>query len=55
MSQTMEPVPHLNKVQNTMLKSLMIMVYLEGTSFLLLLCIAAKPLKYIMGIPGAVK
>ena len=54
MSQTMEPVPHVNKVQNTMLKSLMIMVCLEGTSFLLLLCIA-KPLKYIMGIPGAVK
>lgn len=54
MSQTMEPVPHLNKVQNTMLKSLMIMVYLEGTSFLLLLRIA-MPLKYTMGIPRAVK
>lgn len=54
MSQTMEPVPHLDKVQNTMLESLMIMVYLEGTSFLLLLCIA-KPLKYIIGIPEAVK
>ena len=54
MSQTMEPVPHLNKVQNTMLKSLMIMVYLEGTSFLLLLCIA-MPLKYMMHILEAVK
>ena len=51
---TMEPVPHLNKVQNTTLKSLMIMGYLEGTSFLLLLCIA-MPLKYMLGIPEAVK
>lgn len=30
------------------------MGYLEGTSFLLLLCIA-MPLKYMMGIPEAVK
>lgn len=48
------PIPHLNKTQNTALKSLMIMGYLEGTSFLLLLCIA-MPLKYMMGIPEAVR
>ncbi len=48
-----EPIPHLNKAQNLALKSLMIMGYLEGTSFLLLLGIA-MPLKYMMGIPEAV-
>ncbi|MEN6670365.1 DUF3817 domain-containing protein [Psychrobacter sp. B38] len=51
---TLEPLPHLNKGQNITFKSLMIMGYLEGTSFLLLLCIA-MPLKYMMGIPEAVR
>lgn len=51
---TTAPVPHLNKAQNTALKSLTIMGYLEGTSFLLLLCIA-MPLKYMLGIPEAVR
>lgn len=36
------------------LKMLTIVGYLEGTSFLLLLCIA-MPLKYMMGIPEGVK
>lgn len=44
----------MTKQQNTTLKSLTIMGYLEGTSFLLLLCIA-MPLKYMMGVPEAVK
>lgn len=48
------PIPTLSKSQNTALKSLMIMGYLEGTSFLLLLCIA-MPLKYMMGIPEVVR
>jgi integral membrane protein len=40
--------------QHPSLKILTIMGYLEGTSFLLLLGIA-MPLKYLMGIPEAVK
>ncbi len=44
----------LTKGQNTVLKNLTIAGYLEGTSFLLLLGIA-MPLKYMMGIPEAVK
>ena len=47
-------LPTLTKGQNSALKNLTIMGYLEGTSFLLLLGIA-MPLKYIMGIPEAVK
>nr|WP_317200464.1 DUF3817 domain-containing protein [uncultured Psychrobacter sp.] len=44
----------LTKSQNSALKKLTIMGYLEGTSFLLLLGIA-MPLKYMLGIPEAVK
>ncbi|WP_350656184.1 DUF3817 domain-containing protein [Psychrobacter sp. S1-30-MNA-CIBAN-0213] len=51
---TIEQTPHLTKKQNSSLKNLTIMGYLEGTSFLLLLGIA-MPLKYMMGIPEAVK
>nr|WP_227674632.1 DUF3817 domain-containing protein [Psychrobacter jeotgali] len=40
--------------QNSVLNTLTIMGYLEGTSFLLLLGIA-MPLKYMMGIPEVVK
>jgi len=40
--------------QNSSLKTLTIVGYLEGTSFLLLLGIA-MPLKYMMGIPEGVK
>lgn len=47
-------LPTLTKGQNPALKNLTIMGYLEGTSFLLLLGIA-MPLKYMMGIPEAVK
>ena len=46
--------PTLTKGQNTVLKNLTIAGYLEGTSFLLLLGIA-MPLKYMLGIPEAVK
>ena len=42
------------KEQASTLKKLTLVGYLEGTSFLLLLCIA-MPLKYMMGIPEAVK
>ena len=49
-----EQIYPLTKEQNATLKKLTIMGYLEGTSFLLLLGIA-MPLKYIMGIPEAVK
>ncbi|MFZ3143583.1 DUF3817 domain-containing protein [Psychrobacter glacincola] len=49
-----EPASNLTTEQNTALKTLTIIGYLEGTSFLLLLCIA-MPLKYIMDIPEAVK
>lgn len=51
---TLEQIPTLTNKQNRTLKSLTIMGYLEGTSFLLLLFIA-MPLKYMMGIPEAVK
>jgi integral membrane protein len=44
----------LTKEQTSSLKTLTAVGYLEGTSFLLLLCIA-MPLKYMMGIPEAVK
>ena len=47
-------LPTLTKRQNSALKNLTIMGDLEGTSFLLLLGIA-MPLKYMMGIPEAVK
>ena len=47
-------LPTLTKGQNPALKNLTIMGYLEGTSFLLLLGIAML-LKYMMGIPEAVK
>ncbi|MGP4712764.1 DUF3817 domain-containing protein [Psychrobacter sp. DM8] len=46
--------PNLTKSQNSTLKTLTIMGYLEGTSFLLLLGIA-MPLKYMLGIPEAVR
>ena len=47
-------LPTLTKGQNSALKNLTIMGYLEGTSFLLLLGVA-MPLKYMLGIPEAVK
>ena len=47
-------LPTLTKGQNSALKNLTIMGYLEGTSFLLLLGIA-MPLKYMMDIPEGVK
>ena len=47
-------LPSLTKGQNAALKCLIIMGYLEGTSFLLLLGVA-MPLKYMLGIPEAVK
>ena len=47
-------LPMLTEGQNSALKNLTIMGYLEGTSFLLLLGIA-MPLKYMFGIPEAVK
>lgn len=49
-----EQVQTLTDEQQSSLKTLTILGYLEGTSFLLLLCIA-MPLKYMMGIPEAVK
>ena len=51
---TIEQRHSLIKKQDATLKSLTIMGYLEGTSFLLLLCIA-MPLKYMMDIPEGVK
>jgi integral membrane protein len=51
---TTEQILDLRKEKNTALKNLTIIGYLEGTSFLLLLCIA-MPLKYMMGIPEGVK
>jgi len=51
---TIEKIHSLRKKQGTALKSLTIIGYLEGTSFLLLLCIA-MPLKYMMDIPEGVK
>lgn len=47
-------LPTLTQRQNYALKNLTIMGYLEGTSFLLLLGVA-MPLKYMLGIPEAVK
>ncbi|MGM8887341.1 DUF3817 domain-containing protein [Psychrobacter sp. 1U2] len=47
-------LPTLTKEQNSALKNLTIMGYLEGTSFLLLLGVA-MPLKYMLGIPEAVR
>jgi integral membrane protein len=44
----------INDEQSASLKTLTIVGYLEGTSFLLLLGIA-MPLKYMMGIPEGVK
>ena len=44
----------LTDEQQSSLKTLTITGYLEGTSFLLLLCIA-MPLKYMMGIPEGVR
>ena len=54
MSQAHAPSVILTKSQNSTLKTLTIMGYLEGTSFLLLLGIA-MPLKYMMGISEPVK
>jgi len=47
-------LPILTEGQNFALKNLTVMGCLEGTSFLLLLGIA-MPLKYMLGIPEAVK
>ncbi len=52
--QVFEPIPSLTTTQNTALKYLTITGYLEGTSFLLLLCIA-MPLKYLIDIPEGVR
>tara|TARA_B100001059_G_C17678911_1_gene498567 strand:- start:177 stop:518 length:342 start_codon:yes stop_codon:yes gene_type:complete len=49
-----EQTSSLTPEQHSTLKTLTIVGYLEGTSFLLLLCIA-MPLKYMMGIPEGVK
>lgn len=49
-----EQTPNLSQEQNSVLKKLTIAGYLEGTSFLLLLGIA-MPLKYMMGMPDAVR
>ena len=49
-----EPASNLTTEQNTVLKTLTTIGYLEGTSFLLLLCIA-MPLKYMMDISEGVK
>lgn len=54
MTQTAAIETNLNDEQTSSLKTLTIMGYLEGTSFLLLLGIA-MPLKYMMGIPEGVK
>ncbi len=51
---TTEQAPRLSKENKSALKNLTITGYLEGTSFLLLLCIA-MPLKYMMGISEGVK
>ena len=52
--QAFKPRSNLTIEQSTALKYLRVMGYLEGTSFLLLLCIA-MPLKYLMDIPEAVR
>lgn len=49
-----EPALTLTKEQTSSLKTLTTVGYLEGSSFLLLLCIA-MPLKYMLGIPEAVR
>lgn len=54
MTQAASVETNLNEEQVSSLKTLTIMGYLEGTSFLLLLGIA-MPLKYMMGIPEGVK
>ncbi|GAA0323878.1 DUF3817 domain-containing protein [Psychrobacter aestuarii] len=46
--------PALSKAQQFALKKLTLMGYLEGTSFLLLLCVA-MPLKYMLGMPEMVR
>ena len=46
--------PEANSSEASTLKTLTVIGYLEGTSFLLLLGIAI-PLKYMMGIPEGVK
>ena len=51
---TIKQIHNLRKKQSAALKSLNIIGYLEGTSFLLLLCIA-MPLKYMLDIPEGVK
>ena len=51
---TIEKIHSLRKKQETALKSLTLIGYLEGTSFLLLLFIA-MPLKYMLDIPEGVK
>ena len=51
---TIEKTHSLRKKQETALKSLTLIGYLEGTSFLLLICIA-MPLKYMLDIPEGVK
>ena len=52
--QAFEPSSSLTIEQSIALKYLTVMGYLEGTSFLLLLCIA-MPLKYMMDIPEGVR
>jgi integral membrane protein len=49
-----EHQPAQDQPASSTLKTLTTVGYLEGTSFLLLLCIA-MPLKYMMGIPEGVK
>lgn len=49
-----DPVSRLTTSQHATLKTLTIVGYLEGTSYLLLLGIA-MPLKYMMGISEGVK
>lgn len=51
---SIETISSLTKEQQAALKILTIAGYLEGTSFLLLLGVA-MPLKYMMGVPEAVK
>ncbi|MBH0064731.1 MULTISPECIES: DUF3817 domain-containing protein [Psychrobacter] len=53
-SPTSSETTGLSKEQHSSLKILTVVGYLEGTSFLLLMGIA-MPLKYMMGMPEAVK
>lgn len=48
------PASALSQSQQFALKKLTVMGYLEGTSFLLLLCVA-MPLKYMLGMPEMVR